>query len=504
MAAEPAALPEGPTAEPRLEWVLPGTAGRRPRGQIGLFGNDPDAARAAAPGLFPSVRWAQFQLPAQNEPREGVGPARQEARELAKELDFQYTFGSDTEYTYLRNLDLNRGLRDNLQTLIPTVFALGTFRPFHWIDVNLGATFEQQLRIKEEVVTIHPDGSREIAPRRGGSAKIDVANIVLKNLPDHPIEVTIGRRDFEDPRLFLYDTTLDGVHFKYKGENYSTEMSYTHEDQWDLAVFQDVPKSSISNYILYHEYRGIEDHKIGVYAIARLDQLPRSEGRPKFLGARAYGRPADEFNYWVELGIVRGADESATPQPLHGNAFDYGATYRFQQLPLRPCVTAAVAYGSGDGNARDGVNREYRQTGLQSNETKFCGPAMFKRYGEFMDPELSNLRIFTFGFGFRPSQNIHVDIVQHRFELNQSAQDTRGSAITAIMNRVPGRLSTSMGQEIDLIVAFRRLFDTKFSLDLRVGRFIPGSAFLRNDGNNRNPVPRQPNRGLSVLAILSY
>ncbi len=480
--------------------------------RVGLFGVE-ERPPAAPRALTPEFRLAQFQLP-QSGSREGSGPARQQAEELAKELDYQYSWGSDTELIVERNNDLRnsgngtvqRPSRDNLRLLNPTVFVLGRTGVLPWVDVNLGATFEQQLRLHEESVTVLPDGTREPSVRRAFTAKLDVANIVIKNIPDHPLEITLGRRTFEDPRLWLYDVTLDGGHVRYRGENYSTEVSVTREDNWDLSVFLDFPKSTIKNYILYHDYRGIEDHRIAAYAIARLDRLPRSEGRFKLYGLRAYGRPRDEFNYWSELSWVRGIDEARVPQPLNGMAYDVGVTYRFPQAFWSPCLTVGNAYGSGDGSA-DGVNREYRQTGLQSNETKFCGVAQFKRYGEFIDPELSNLRVYTLGIGFRPAANVYVDVVHHQYKLNYIATDVRNGLISAQMNTrlaASGRTSKDVGREIDVIVAFRRIFDTKWAVDLRAGYFFPGNAYLINDGTNAAPRFANPDRGLRILGVISY
>jgi alginate production protein len=485
--------------------------------RVSLLGVDESAP---PPAPAPVIRLAQFQLP-QAGSREGSGPSRQKAEELAKDLDYQYSWGSDTELIVERNNDLRntgkgdatRPARDNLRLLNPTVFVLGRTEILPWVDLNLGATFEQQLRLHEEEMTILPDGTRDPSVRRAFTAKLDVANIVIKNISDHPLEITLGRRTFEDPRLWLYDVTLDGVHVRYRGENYNTELSVTREDNWDMSVFLDFPKSTIRNYILYHDYRGIEDHRIAAYAIARLDRLPRSEGRFKLYGLRAYGRPMDEFNYWSEMSWVRGIDEARVPLPLHGTAYDVGLTYRFPTVALSPCLTVANAYGSGDAVANDGVNREYRQTGMQSNETKFCGVAQFKRYGEFIDPELSNLRIYTFGFGFRPSANIYVDLVHHQYRLNHNATDVRNGLITAQMNTRlagSGRNSKDVGRELDLIVAFRRILETKWAVDLRFGYFFPGNAYLRNDGGN-NPAsttnpPRfaNPDRGLRILGVFSY
>jgi alginate production protein len=142
---------------------------------------------------------------------------------------------------------------------------------------------------------------------------------------------------------------------------------------------------------------------------------------------------------------------------------------------------------------------------MQSNETKFCGVVQFKRYGEFIDPELSNLKVYTLGFGFRPAANVYVDLVHHQYKLNHFATDVRNGLITAQMNRITARRTLDVGRELDIIIGLRRLFDTKLAIDVRVGVFFPGSAYLRRDGPNQaNPRPAEPDKGLKVFAILSY
>jgi alginate production protein len=471
---------------------------RPPR--ITLYGVDHDMPSTSAPSLYTDTRVAQFQLPP-TAPRPGVGPAKQEARGIPKDLSFQYAFGTDSEVTYLRNSDLDRTVRDNLMFAAPTGFLLTTFRPNKWFEFNFEATYEHQIRIHEEPVTQLPNGDLLPAEKRTGSLLIDQANVVIRNIPDHPLEITLGRRNFEDPRLFLYDAALDGVHLNYLGPSFNTELSVTREVLWDLDLLRNVQKTTVKNYIFYHEYRGIEDHKLAAYAIARLDRLP-VEGRAKLYGVRAFGRPSDEFNYWSELGVARGLDE--TGQSLRGKAFDFGGTYRFPAAPFAPCFTLGVAYGSGDGDDTDNVNRQYRQTGLQSNETRFCGVTQFKRYGEFADPELANLRIHTLGFGFRAAPGIFVDLVYQRYKLNHIANEFRSSGITAEMNQIDDRLSRRVGRELDIIVGFRNLFNSRLGFEARAGVFFPGDAYLKNDGTPAIPQFRKPDKGISVLAVIIY
>jgi alginate production protein len=228
-----------------------------------------------------------------------------------------------------------------------------------------------------------------------------------------------------------------------------------------------------------------------------------SEGKPLITGVRAYGRPSDQFNYWAEFSLLRGKDP--TRVDYHARAYDVGATYRFSNMPMQPSVTLGYAYGSGDGNADDRKNREYRQTGLQSNEGRFGGITQFKTYGETFDPELSNLKIFTVGVGFRPASNAFIDVVYHKYRLDRIGNDLRGSALTAAVSQDDTRLSKRVGSEIDVILGFRNLFGFKrLGFEVRAGMFFPGDAYRVEEGDPNNPTFRKADKGVSVLGVFIY
>ena len=198
---------------------------------------------------------------------------------------------------------------------------------------------------------------------------------------------------------------------------------------------------------------------------------------------RTLGSPIQGFNYWTEAAIVKGRDE--TRRALQGYGYDIGATYRFLGAPLSPSMTFGYAVGSGDKNPNDTVNNDFRQTGLQSNELKFAGLSEFKRYGEVLDPELSNLRIVTVGVGFRPFRDVSLDFVYHDYHLVAWAETLRNSAVTAEMNQGPVA-SNDVGSEFDIILGFRNVFNVqRLGIDLRVGKFFPGDAFRNDFPGNR-------------------
>jgi alginate production protein len=472
---------------------------RPPPRRLATEGVDPNLLSARNPAALASNQLAQFELP--KPPREGE-PA---APPLRRELPLEYAFGTDSEIVRRKNDDLNNNVRDNILTLAPGIFGWVTYRPTDWLEMRLEGTLEYIIAPGEQKRTLLPSGDLLFAEHHYLSLLTDQAYVTIKNITA-PFEFTVGRRNFEDPRLWLYDVALDGFIVRHRQWDFVTEASVSRENLFDGDLFAPVPRGRINNYMLYSEYRGIEDHRPAAYVISRQDN-EGLEGRPLFFGARSTGRPSNELNYWADLGFNRGKDELS--RNLSGYAYDVGLTYRFPALPWAPNFTVGYAYGSGEGNPADNKTEAFRQTGLQSNEGRFGGVTQFKTYGETLDPELSNLKIFTFGVGFRPAATAFVDLVYHRYHLDKIGasgstaplDQLRGSPITALLNQVPGLESKDVGSEIDIVVGFRNLFGIRrLGFEIRAGWFYPGSAFITED----NGILIYPDRASSILAVFIY
>lgn len=465
-----------------------------------------DAAEVSEEGLATDppvpagLQVAQFELSLGT--REGTRPEEREAlltQQFLKEMRYAYAYGSDTELTYLVNPDLNKQVRDDFMLFAPTFFGWVDYRPTTWLDSRLEMTLEWPVAFKEEKQLTLPNGDVVFRQKRKVSLLVDQAYVTVKNITA-PFEITAGRRNFEDPRLWLYDAALDAFIVKYKQDNFYAEASMSRENIWDLDLLTTTQKDRIDNYILYMEYRGIEDHKLAGYTIKRYDQAA-IDGRPLLMGVRAHGRPTDAYNYWADLAFVRGHDELS--QKLSGRGYDVGVTYRFLDRPLQPSITLGYAYGTGDADDTDNKNTQFRQTGLQSNEARFGGLTQFKAYGEMLDPDLSNIKIVTAGIGFRMASNAFLDLVYHRYGLDHFANEFRSAGVTAEMNKVETQLSKDVGSEINLIVGFRNLFGfRRFGFEVRAGVFSPGDAFLRNDGDAVNPIIVRADKASSILFVL--
>lgn len=434
------------------------------------------------------VQLAQFKVP---QPGETPAP-------LPKRLTYQYGYGSESDITYRTNPDLNKRVKDDFLILRPQLNANVTYRPTDWLETTLEMILEREIAAQEEDIIPLPDGGTQFAERRRFSLLVDQMFVTIKDFTA-PFEFTVGRRNYEDERHWLYDTSMDIASTSLKLGKFRAEALVGREVLVHLDLLKREKRDRINTYVFYADYRGIEDIKLAAYTFFREDRA-RREGRPLLMGLRSQGMPSDTFSYWIELAHMRGRHESLQ-RYFSAYAIDVGATYRFLDLPLKPNITLGFAFGTGDDNRSNNRSNEFRQTGLQSNEAKLAGVSEFKIYGEALDPELSNLKILTVGLGFRPAPNVSVDFVYHRYRLHEIADEVRDSALTAQMNQIDTRLSKDVGSAFDMVFGFRNLFGVRrLGLDLRVGWLFPGKAFLRDEGGKDNPNIRHGANGFTIVA----
>lgn len=160
-------------------------------------------------------------------------------------------------------------------------------------------------------------------------------------------------------------------------------------------------------------------------------------------------------------GTFRASD--ANQRRVRGNAFDVGATASLA-LPLWPSLTLGYARGSSG----------FRQTGLQENKTRFGGVKRWQRYGELVQPELSNLSVASLGAGVRVLENSSVELVMHRLRQVRASDRLDGSRLSAD----PQGSRRNLGREVDLLMAVRKSEHIEFTFE--ASHFKPGAAFAPN------------------------
>ncbi len=376
------------------------------------------------------------------------------------------TFGAEIEfsYEYRKNLGLD-GRRDNEAAGSEPELSLAfSFDPDPAFQAFLNVALSREFVWKIEAGRSKP--SEDV--------HLDLVELFvwLRSLPGG-FSLQVGRQRFEDERQWLYDEELDAARLWFRRGPWALELSLSQDALVPKDLLNPKQGDGINNYVLYATYHPLEDLFLEAYAIVRDDQSAPERRRPVFVGLRSRGEPLEDLDYWLEIGYVGGWEGSTR---LHGWGVDLGATYEFQ-VALKPALTLGFAFGSGDGNPSDHTDHSFRQTGLQENESDFGGATDFKYYGEVLDPELSNLAIFTAGIGIRPSDKFSVDLVYHYYLQHRLATSLRDSGIDA----EPSGRSRQLGSELDLIVGLQEIYD---HLEARAvfGYFWPGTAFPERNG----------------------
>jgi alginate production protein len=197
--------------------------------------------------------------------------------------------------------------------------------------------------------------------------------------------------------------------------------------------------------------------------------------------------------YRFEVLGLTGSREYVTTDPVTGqvngrasqdiNALGADAYLRARLPDAFPLVFgSAYAYAEG-GSERDESNT-FRQTGLQSNRSRFTGTrTMINRFNEALQADLQNLRVLT-GFVSMPLANWDFSVVGSRFEREDAGSPVSTDGITA---RPLANGSTDLGIGFDAVITrhFQRRAargyanedDNRSNLRLRASSFDPGTAY---------------------------
>jgi hypothetical protein len=326
------------------------------------------------------------------------------------------------------------------------------------------------------------------------------------------LAVQAGRIALIEPRTWWWDENLDAVRF-YAGRGYwlletglarelgrkSSEERYINPEQEGLgrwfgrAAYEWRRHHTLEAYWLYSQDRSSRPPPGTVLGE---DAADPSDARLSWLGLRAAGDQrlgaAQRLGYWIDAGWVSGretvtafrdagTDQVAvarlTDQTVRGQAVDVGIMWTFPGA-WRPTLTAAYARGSGDADNGDGVDRAYRQTGLQENKARFRGVNRFRYYGELLRPELTNLAISTLAFGFRFLPRSSLELVLHEY---RQVHPTR-SPPSDRLDASPRGVDPQVGTALDVILGIREW--ERIELAARLALFRAGTAFGSREGED--------------------
>ena len=254
----------------------------------------------------------------------------------------------------------------------------------------------------------------------------------------------------------MYDENLDAFRIYYKPDRFSIELSVS-----SILIDVQSERDKTINYILYTQYEYDKDEKFALFSVIRQERNGIDDTYT--FGASWRGRPLNRRNkVWIDNAVFIGRNRD--DRWTQGYGIDIGLSKSFKK-PLKPNFTIASAFGS----------KNFRQTRLEDNNSRFKGVTNFKYYGEVFDPELSNLFIGTLGLGIKPHNKRSLDLVYHYFY----QIDKRDRLISPDIEPDPTGKSRDIGHEIDVIIGTSI---TKYvRLSIVGGMFFPGDAFEEND-----------------------
>jgi hypothetical protein len=358
-----------------------------------------------------------------------------------------------------------------------------------------------------------------------------------QNVAGSGLNVEIGRIDFEDDRLWWWDEDLDALRISYERDDVEIALAVARElapTRSDLGSV--VPEDNRAFRLIAEaswEFR--PNHTLQFFGLAQddhspeeaLGQIVRNEDKDDsdadlaWIGLRAMGgwesKSRGVLGYWLDTALVGGQErfiefEALSPEPVvveeptdgsesgssvvaestarstssssvvskstvrsvRGWALDAGLTWI---LPVfaEPRITVGYAIGSGDGSPDEGADRSFRQTGLHSNAPGFGGVRRFRQYGLLLDPELSNLSVLTLGVGCSLLQSSSLDLVYHRYRLQEPAASLRSARIDTTLN---GR-DRDLGEAFDLVLGLEEW--ERVEVEVAGSVFQAGPAFGIDD-----------------------
>ena len=283
-------------------------------------------------------------------------------------------------------------------------------------------------------------------------------------------DVQVGRQDFEEPREWLFDDDLDGIRLYRRFGPALLQASVSRS--FDLGLESTSSRNrAATNQILYLSNLAGPRH-YAAYVVHR-DFGPERGERATHQGVRSSGRLGDHWRFWSELSLLTGDRDGREVEAWGG---DVGLRWRGRGA-LRPTVTLGWAQGEGD-DGSSSMDRRFRQTGLQDNNSRVGGGSFVRYYGELINPELSNLRISTVGFGFEIARRTTLELIAHHYR-----QDVASRRLTNTdLERRPNGVDPDLGWELDAVLSLRSF--RKIDVELVGAWFRHGGGFAADEADD--------------------
>jgi alginate production protein len=381
-------------------------------------------------------------------------------------LKTKLTFAAETQ----RNFDLDNTIGDGFSFVEPSIDFEFVWKPTDQIKT----VFEVEGTLREII--------EDDLGKRRDEQTLEVKQVYVELEPDNSdLKLAAGRQDISDEMEWLIDENLDALRATYKGDPLGFDVYVGRKSLFNLAT-PDEEEELVTNYAGFLRYKINKKSQADAYVFFRdgesfLDGGDIVEDNLLFVGVQSIGALSPQLRYWFNAAYLTGdTREGDDKKDISAFGGDLGATYVFDGQ-LEPSLTLGFAYGSGDSNPDDSVDRTFRQTGLHGNSHRFNGVTSFNYLGQLLDPEVGNLMIFTAGLGIKPSEKSSIDLVYHYYGQVHAADEL----VDTNLEMDPDGKSKDIGHGLDLVFGYREIENV--ILEATVGAFIPGKAFPDKSGN---------------------
>ena len=402
---------------------------------------------------------------------------------IAGELQFASEFKGDYE--------LDQKAKDDLLETEPAIKA----ELYYLLSENTAIFFENEVQYKSEYYSEigKTDNQWIYEPTE--------IWIFFDDINESGVSFQAGRQSYEDDRQWWWDEQLDSIRLHYDRQDFHGEIAVAQQlfresteesriDPEDKNIFRIISHAAWSQddplrFDLFGLYQ--EDHSSQFMSgdLIRPHDEDERDADLFWYGARVSGdveaEDLGEFSYWLDAAGVIGDEklfefeeaEDVTDynevteiikRDVAGWGYDIGLSWNtgiFRDMTF----TLGYAWGAGDRDPEDKTDRSFRQTGFNEGDKRF------QYYGELLNPDLSNLGIFTVAIGFEIGESSTIDFIYHQYRQDYAADFLWESDLEA----EPEGVSKDIGEEFDVALTFEEWDD--FEIESSAALFTAGDAF---------------------------
>ena len=262
---------------------------------------------------------------------------------------------------------------------------------------------------------------------------LDVNELYIRNYC-YQTNFLLGRKKTKDYRSWWYDEYLDEV--SLFNENNLLTYNLILATRINNLTNDEDSKSNLKDYkylIAHLNYEYYYQQNLGLFYLYENGL----ENDNNFLGIRLY----NDW-YWIDLGIHK------------GYGFDIGLRHKYNNF----IFAGSYAYGS----------ENFKQPYIATNRSDYLNKNFsFRYYGEVLDPNLSNLQIFSL-YGLYDFDMNSFILALHKYDqIKQKNTIYNGDYFYSSKSK-------DIGSELDILYQY---LNNQNKLKLGLGMFIGGSAY---------------------------